>query len=102
MTLDDLLDDVSVLDPDQWENAVGPKGWYAVATADAGIVAYFHEEWAALSFRLSLIDRILNQPVMTIKVEVEGGVVQDVEAWLLGHEAFIRDEIIDNDCDEES
>ena len=55
----ELLEEVSVMPPDMWENVEGPKGWYAVVT-DEGIVAYFSAENDALRFRLDLINRHLN------------------------------------------
>jgi hypothetical protein len=58
-TLDELLEEVSVLDPLQWENDDGPKGWYAVAD-NSGIVAYFGKEEHALGFRMAMINATLN------------------------------------------
>lgn len=57
-TLDELLDEISVLD--EWENQTkGLEGWFAVVT-DLGIIAYFGEELEAYKFRLDYINRILN------------------------------------------
>jgi hypothetical protein len=58
-TLEELLQDISVVDPGQWENNAGPRGWFAV-TDDSGIIAYFGSEDAALFFRLALINARLN------------------------------------------
>jgi hypothetical protein len=59
-SLDDLLESWSVLIPGQWENAQGPKGWFAVCN-DEGIVAYFGKEEDAFRFRLNEINRVLNR-----------------------------------------
>jgi hypothetical protein len=59
LTLLTLLEEWSVLAPGQWENDVGPEGWYAVAN-DQGIVAYFGAERDAFAFRLMKINIILN------------------------------------------
>lgn len=59
-TLDELLEDIAVHGPGQWENESGPKDWYAVSTATEGIVAYFGREDDALRFRLAEINRVLN------------------------------------------
>lgn len=59
MSLDELLDVWSVLEPGTWENDEGPRGWYAVANDD-GIVAYFGNEADAFRFRLAEINRVLN------------------------------------------
>jgi len=56
----DLLDTVHVDAPHMWVNDEGPKGWYAVATDDDGIIAYFCKEKDAFRFRLDLINRHLN------------------------------------------
>ena len=58
-TLDDLLEDISVMEPHMWENDDGPKGWYAVCD-ERGIIAYFGDENDAYRFRLDLINRRLN------------------------------------------
>ena len=58
-TLTEMLDDVSVMSPGQWENDIGPKDWYAVVNDD-GIIAYFAEETLALGFRLWYINSVLN------------------------------------------
>ncbi len=58
--LKELLEEWSVLTPNQWENDKGPEGWYAVCNDDDGIIAYFKEEKKAYSFRLSEINKILN------------------------------------------
>jgi hypothetical protein len=56
------LDNVAVHGPGCWENdashALGD--WWAVSTADLGIVAYFMDEADACSYRLRLIDRWFN------------------------------------------
>lgn len=59
-TLDGLLDQVVVYSPVEWENNIGPKDWYAVATDDDGIIAYFYKEVDAYRFRLDYINRELN------------------------------------------
>lgn len=58
-SLDDLLEEWSVLEPGMWENDSDPKDWYAVCNQD-GIIAYFSNESDAYRFRLSEINRILN------------------------------------------
>ena len=58
-TLDEMLDDISVMAPGQWENDDGPDGWYAVVNDD-GIIAYFGSETLALGFRLWYINSVLN------------------------------------------
>ena len=58
-SLDELLDDISVLAPGCWENDIGPKNWWAV-TNDDGIISYFGNENDALRFRLDYINRLLN------------------------------------------
>ncbi len=60
--LESALDHVSVHAPCQWDNAARPhlSGWWAVATDDHGIVAYFDNEREALRYRLDLINRWLN------------------------------------------
>lgn len=62
LSLDELLEEISVLGPDQWDNKQSDalEGWFAVAT-DAGIIAYFGDEQDALGFRLDLINSILNK-----------------------------------------
>jgi hypothetical protein len=59
-TLDELLEDWSVLEPGLWKNETGPEGWYAVANDD-GIIAYFRDEKDAFAFRLDKINQILNK-----------------------------------------
>lgn len=58
-SLDELLDDWSVMAPGMWENDQGPKDWFAVCGTN-GIVAYFGKESDALRFRLAEINRELN------------------------------------------
>lgn len=58
-TLDELLEEWVVMAPAQWDNPLGPKGWYAVTNSE-GIVAYFAHEVDALRFRMYEIGRILN------------------------------------------
>ena len=58
-TLDDLLGEVSVLPPGQWDNDEGPKGWFAVCD-NTGIIAYFGKESNAFWFRLTVINALLN------------------------------------------
>lgn len=61
LSLDDLLDEISVHPPGLWENDQGPKDWYAVSTDEAGgIVAYFQYEVDACRWRLDYINRKLN------------------------------------------
>ena len=36
ISLTQLLEEISVHDPTQWENTNGPEGWYAVSTEEAG------------------------------------------------------------------
>jgi len=59
-TLEDLLEEWSVLPPGLWENETGPKDWYAVSNND-GIVAYFGKEQDAFAFRLDKINTELNR-----------------------------------------
>jgi hypothetical protein len=60
-TLDELLEEWSVLWPGSWDNDQSPTlgNWYAVANND-GIVAYFRDEADALGYRLMKINFILN------------------------------------------
>ena len=60
-SLDDLLEDWSVMSPGQWENEASAilGDWYAVCNND-GIIAYFYREEDAFRFRLAEINRILN------------------------------------------
>lgn len=61
--LEDALEDVQVHPPGMWENELSQTvlhDWYAVSTADDGIIAYFHAQPDANSFRLEIIDRWLN------------------------------------------
>jgi hypothetical protein len=60
-SLDDLLEEWSVLSPGMWDNDAYPalKDWWAVCNDD-GIVAYFSQEQDAFRFRLAEINRILN------------------------------------------
>ena len=58
-SLDNLLEDISVIDPYEWENENGPVGWFAVCNEE-GIIAYFMNETDAYRFRLDLINRRLN------------------------------------------
>ncbi len=59
LTLDDLLEEISVIE--EWDNEVSEIliGWYAVVTP-LGIISYFGSESEALGYRLSYINRILN------------------------------------------
>lgn len=60
LSLDELLEEISVQQPGQYENDTSDiLQWYAVST-DEGIVAYFGEEAEAFGYRLNLINRILN------------------------------------------
>lgn len=59
-TLDDLLQEWSVLQPGDRDPAgENVRQWYAVAN-DEGIIAYFGNEWDAFRFRLAEINRALN------------------------------------------
>ena len=67
--IDDALEDVQVHGPGMWDNELADfegdngtsiKDWYAVSTGDDSIIAYFHTETDALSFRLKIIDRWFN------------------------------------------
>lgn len=61
MDLDQLLTDISVHSPGQWENDQGPKDWWAISTEGAGgIVAYCADEALAYYIRLALINAKLN------------------------------------------
>ena len=60
LDLDVLLEEISVLDPVQWENDSGPKDWYAVCNEE-GIIAYFGKEVDAFFYRLALINARLNK-----------------------------------------
>jgi len=59
-TLEELLEEWSVLYPGMWENKSGPQDWYAVSNDD-GIVAYFAKEGDAFMFRLDKINTELNR-----------------------------------------
>jgi hypothetical protein len=59
----EAFDDVQVHGPGMWENELskGPlEDWFAISTANDGIIAYFNSETDALSFRLHLINRWFN------------------------------------------
>ncbi len=58
-TLDEMLDEVSVMAPGQWDNETGPKDWCAVCN-EHGIIAYFGTEELAYFFRLAYINARLN------------------------------------------
>lgn len=69
-TLDDLLENISVLPCDDMVDDFEPdepmgklnailSGWYAVANHE-GIIAYFGTEAEAYHYRLDFINRILN------------------------------------------
>lgn len=58
--LDLLLEDVQVEYAGGWENDAGPADWWAVSTADEGIIAYFAHEEDACRFRLDFINMRLN------------------------------------------
>ena len=60
-TIDELLEDISVLEPGLWENEASEilSDWYAVAN-DKGIIAYFGSESDAFRFRLDYINGLLN------------------------------------------
>lgn len=76
MTLEDALEEVSVVDPDtlvsNWTfldddryvlPCPHPKGYWAVVDdtgIEGGVVAYFVNETLALRFRLDLVNRKLN------------------------------------------
>jgi hypothetical protein len=56
-----MLEDIAVHSPGQWENETGPADWYAVSTEeDGGIIAYFQYEVDAFRFRLDYINRKIN------------------------------------------
>lgn len=59
LSLEDLLEEVSVIE--EFENEASPflVGWFAVVT-DEGIIAYFGNEKDAFRFRLDYINQILN------------------------------------------
>lgn len=59
MTLDELLDVWTVMEPGMWENNDGPEDWWAVCNDD-GIVAYFGNKSDAYRFRLDRINCTLN------------------------------------------
>ena len=58
--IDWWLGAVSVYEPYVWDNIDGPKDWYAVATVEQGIIAYFHSVVDAYRFRLDYINRQMN------------------------------------------
>lgn len=62
-TLEELLEEWSVMSPGMWENDLTASpligDWYTVAN-DNGIIAYFGEEKDAFAFRLNKINQILN------------------------------------------
>ena len=58
-SLEELLEEWSIMAPGDWDNETGPKDWYAV-TNDTGIIAYFGESKDAFGFRLNKINQILN------------------------------------------
>lgn len=67
-TIEDLLEDITVHSPGQWENDEGPEGWWAVSTEfDGGICGYFQHEEQAYGFRMFLINMILNNDCVNPK-----------------------------------
>lgn len=58
-SLEELLEEWSVMEPGTWDNNQGPQGWWAVAN-DTGIVAYFNNEQDAFYYRLNKINHFLN------------------------------------------
>lgn len=60
-TIDELLEEISVLSPGMWENEVSHilEDWYVVVNSK-GVIAYFGNESDALRFRLNYINTLLN------------------------------------------
>lgn len=58
-SIDELLDDISVMPPEHLDQPQSTKDWHAVTTTD-GIIAYFMRESDAFRFRLDYINGILN------------------------------------------
>jgi hypothetical protein len=58
-TLEEMIDEFSVMKADQFDTWEGPEEWYAVISP-MGIEAYFGQESHALAFRLMLINMALN------------------------------------------
>lgn len=61
-TLSDLLENIAVMAPGQWDNEEGPKDWFAVGD-DNGIIAYCGNETLALHLRLAIINSRLNSGI---------------------------------------
>lgn len=61
-SLEELLEEIQVHFPGQWENENSKTlgEWFAVSN-DVGIIAYFGEESFAFAFRLDYINSILNK-----------------------------------------
>jgi hypothetical protein len=60
LSIEELLEEISVMEPGLWENDISDKlDWWAVSS-DLGIIAYFGSELDAFRFRLDYINRILN------------------------------------------
>jgi len=59
LTLDDMLQEVSVEDPCFRDESGDISTWFGVSD-ERGIIAYFGSETDALRFRLDLINRRLN------------------------------------------
>jgi hypothetical protein len=78
-TLDQLLEQWTVLSPGMWENDTGPKDWHAVANDD-GIIAYFANEIDALRFRLDSINLELN-PSAELIARRRGFITIDQAGW---------------------
>ena len=67
MTLEELLEDVTVGDVDEHHiqvnsTSLGPGmlGWFYVASGDYGVLAYFPAETNAFRYRLDVINQKLN------------------------------------------
>ena len=62
-SMDEIHMKYYTLAPEQWENAEGPEGWWAVAHDDLGIVAYTFSEQTALDLcRMLDVLSVKNQP----------------------------------------
>lgn len=58
MSLDELLEEIQVVEDTEGLFPEGIEGWYGVTNTE-GIIAYFGDEDAAFSFRLTYINNIL-------------------------------------------
>lgn len=59
-TLEELLEEITVLFPENWGDESNDFSWWYAVTNKDGIIAIFANQDDAFNFRLSYINRILN------------------------------------------